>query len=169
MEHERADARFRFHHETFGEVDADFFGSEEREDASLVFERRAGGVAEAVTFAAVAGLKPVEHRRFGGIGETPVFPETAMQPFGSGFGGFQGERLQRVRLQKLAPVLELIGAFEDAGAGSDDEGRDRVAARYDVVSEAETVGRALAVEGEDVERRSSGVILSEAKDLRISM
>ena len=62
VQDEGADAGFGFHHETFGEGDADVGGAEEFEDAGLVFERGAGGVTGAVAFAAVPGLETVELR-----------------------------------------------------------------------------------------------------------
>ena len=49
-----------------------------------------------------------------------------MQPFGGGFGGFERERLERVRFQEFPLGFEVIGMFEDAGAGGDEENRERV-------------------------------------------
>src|SRR5208283_1762492 len=60
MEHQSTHRRFRVHHEAFGQLDTDVFGLEKFPNAGLIFQRRAGGVAEAVAFALVAGLEPVD-------------------------------------------------------------------------------------------------------------
>ena len=54
MEDEGADAGFRVHHHPFGEVNSDFFGTQEEPDTGLVFEIRTSGIAEAVALAAIA-------------------------------------------------------------------------------------------------------------------
>ena len=129
VEHERANAGFRLHHETFGQLHADFFRAEKLKDTGLVFERGTSGVAEAVTLPAIPGLEPVEHCRFGRIRETPVFPDSSVQPFGGGLGSFEREGLERMRFQELAARLKSIGMAENAGTGGDNKDRDGIAAR----------------------------------------
>ena len=90
----------------------------------MIFQRGAGGVAEAVAFALVAGLEAVDHGGLGRIGETPVFAESAMEPFGAAFGGLDGQRLQRVGLEVFAFGFVFLGALADAGPGADDEETD---------------------------------------------
>ena len=48
VEDEGAPRRFGVHHEAFGRADSDLLGAQEIEKALLVFQARAGGVAEAV-------------------------------------------------------------------------------------------------------------------------
>src|ERR1700758_435004 len=74
MEDERADAGLGIHHHSFREVDVDLFGVEQGPDSSLVFEVRAGRIAEAVALAAIARGEALRHGQTGPIGEAPVLP-----------------------------------------------------------------------------------------------
>ncbi len=120
---ERADAGFGVHHHAFGEMHADFFGTQEHPDAGLVVEIGAGGIAEAVAFAAIARSKTVGHGHRGRIGEAPIFADAAMQPFSAGFGGFDGESLEAVGEKITAGGFGFFGAFADPGSGGDYEKR----------------------------------------------
>ena len=105
VEHQGADAGFRLHHHAFGEAHADFLGAQQLPDALLVVQVGAGGIAEAVALAAVAGGEAVVHGEGGRIGEAPILADAAVQPFGGGFGGFDGQRLDGVGFEELAGLL----------------------------------------------------------------
>src|ERR1700735_3322377 len=96
VEDQGADAGFRIHHHAFGEMHADFFGPQEHPDAGLVVEAGASWIAAAVTLPAVARSKTLGHGQSGRTGETRVSAKAAMQPFGTGFGAFDCERLHTV-------------------------------------------------------------------------
>src|SRR5215472_13905273 len=53
LEHERAHAGLRIHHESFGELHANLFGPQNLPDARLILQVRAGRIPEAVTLAAI--------------------------------------------------------------------------------------------------------------------
>ena len=127
VEDEGGDAGFGFHHEAFSELDADFFGAKEGEELGLVFEVGAGRVAEAVAFAAVAGGEAFLHGHVGAVGEAPLFAEAAVEPFGGGFGGFDGEGLQGVGFEVIAAIFRFLRVFEDGVAGGDDKHGDVIA------------------------------------------
>ena len=67
-----------------------------------------GRIAEAVALAAIPRSEALLHGHVGGIGETPVFANAAMQPFGAGFGGFDRQGLQRVRQEEFAALLGFL-------------------------------------------------------------
>src|SRR5689334_10109190 len=156
VEDKRADAGFGIHHETFGELDADFFGLQQFPDAGLVLQIGAGGVAEAVALAAIARSEALRQRHFRRIGETPVFADAAVQPFGAAFGRFDGESLQAVAEKIIAFVLGLLRALADAFASGDDEKSEVVALAIlngqNIVAEAEEVTLPLPRKVERVQR-----------------
>src|SRR5580693_7767599 len=94
MKYERAYAGFWVHHEALGELHADFFRLEELPHSGLVLEIGARGITEAIALAAIPRSKALGHGHFRGIGEAPVFADTAVQPFRAGFGCFMSQRLQ---------------------------------------------------------------------------
>jgi len=110
MEDEGADAGFRVHHHAFGEVDADFLRTQEEPDAGLIFEIGASWIAKAVTLATVARSEAVGHGERWRIGEAPIFADSAMQPFGAGFGCFNRQRLKAVRKKIAAGGFCCFGA-----------------------------------------------------------
>src|SRR6202007_2171897 len=132
-------------------------GLEQLPEAGLVFEVGAGGVAEAVTLAAIARSETLGHGELGRIGEAPIFADAAVQPFGAGFGGFDGERLEAVGFEVVAVVLGFFAALADAFAGGHDNKGDVIAlavlGREDIIAEAEKIAEALALEIESVQRR----------------
>ena len=77
--------------------DADVFGPEQFADALLIVEIGAGGVAEAVALAAIVRGEALVHGDGGRVGEAPILADAAMEPLGAGFGGFDGQSLERVR------------------------------------------------------------------------
>ena len=54
MENQRADARFRIHHESFRQLNANFFRLQQLPESYLIFEIRTGRVAKAVALPAIA-------------------------------------------------------------------------------------------------------------------
>src|SRR5579885_3339140 len=157
MEDQSADARFRFHHHAFRELNTDLFRVDQLPDALLVVEVGAGRVTEAVALAAIAGSEALLHGHRGRVGKAPVFANAAMQPFRAAFGGFDSERLQPMGEEVFAALLHLLGALAHAGAGGNDEDSEMIPAaillRQDVIAEAESVGAGLAAEVESMERR----------------
>src|SRR5579864_9259837 len=99
VEHQRADAGFRFHHHAFGELHADFFWAQQFPDTLLVVEIWACGVAEAVAFAAVPGGEALLHGHGRRIREAPILADSAVQPFRASFSGLDGESLESMRLK----------------------------------------------------------------------
>ena len=93
----------------------------------LIFQIRAGGIAEAVTLAAIARSEAVGHGERGRIGEAPIFADSAVQPFGAGFGCFDRQRLQAVGINNSRRLFGFFGAVANAGAGGDDEKREVIA------------------------------------------
>src|SRR5579864_6308280 len=154
VENEGADAGFRVHHHALGEVDTDFLRAQEQPDAGLIFEIWASGIAKAVTLAAIARGEAVGHRERGWIGEAPIFADSAVQPFGAGFGCFNRQRLKPVRIKIAARGFCSLGTVANAGACGDNEERDVIArairSREDVVAQAEIAGRALTLEMKSV-------------------
>ena len=53
LEHERAHARFGVHHHAFGELDADFVGTQQLPDSGLIIEIGTRWVAKAVALPAI--------------------------------------------------------------------------------------------------------------------
>ncbi len=102
VEHQRRDARLGVHHVPFGEVDADFLGAQGLEELALEGEVRAGGVAEAVALAAVAGGELVLQGEVLRVGEAPALAEAGVEILGGGLGGLQGQGGEGVALQVLA-------------------------------------------------------------------
>ena len=168
MKNECRNAGLRVHHKSLCQLNADIFGLKKFPNPRLILQRRAGGVAEAVAFALVTGLEPVDHGRLGGIGETPVLANPPVQPFGAGFGGLDGQRLQGVRFEVFALRFVFLSALTYPRARANDEEGDGImndpltltlspggargrAWRHDEVGEAEAIGFALAVEMEGVE------------------
>ena len=96
VEDQRADAGFRVHHEAFRKLHADFFRLEQFPNASLIFQVGASRIAETVTLAPIARSEPRRHGHLRRIRKAPVFTNAAVQPFGTAFRGFDGERLQAV-------------------------------------------------------------------------
>src|ERR1051325_3776587 len=127
MEDQCADAGFGIHHESFRELHADFFGLQQFPDGGLIFQVGARGIAETIALASVAGREALCHGHLGCVGEAPVFTDTAMQPFGAGFGGFDGQSLQAMAQEIVAFVFCLFGALADTFSSSDDEKREVVA------------------------------------------
>jgi hypothetical protein len=66
LEHQRRDTRLGVHHVPLGQVDADLLGAQGLEQLALEGEVRAGGVAEAVALAAIAGGELVFRGRLSG-------------------------------------------------------------------------------------------------------
>src|SRR3984957_7473380 len=54
MKNERADAGFRIHHHSFGQMHADLFGAQQDPEPGLIVEVGASRITEAITFAAIA-------------------------------------------------------------------------------------------------------------------
>src|ERR1700722_8265019 len=158
MEDEGADAGFRVHHHAFGEVDADFLRTQEEPDAGLVFEVRTSRITKTVALAAIARGEAVGHGERWRIGEAPIFADSAMQPFGAGFGCFNRQRLKAVRKKIAAGGFCCFGAVAAARACGDDEKGDVIAGAVrcgeDVVAQAEVVGRTLALEMKSVNWRT---------------
>ena len=161
VEDQRANAGFGVHHHAFREMDTNFFGFQEHPYAGLVVEIRAGGIAEAVTFAAVTRSETLGHGERGRIGEAPIFADASVQPFGAGFGGFDGESLEAVGKKITAGGFGFFGAFADSGSGGDYEEREMIALdificaiivgalriwRQDVIAQAKLFAYTLALE-----------------------
>src|SRR5580700_6264687 len=116
MEDEGADAGFWVHHHALSEMNADFLRTQEEPDAGLIFEIGASWIAKAVTLATVARSEAVGHGERWRIGEAPIFADSAMQPFGAGFGCFNRQRLKAVRKKIAAGGFCCFGAVADASA-----------------------------------------------------
>src|SRR5581483_8161162 len=98
----------------------------------------------------------------GGIRETPVFADSAVNPFGTAFGSFDRQLLESVRFEVLTVGFELLGFLADSGSVcAEEEGQVialSVRCGQDVVAQAEAVFPRLAVEMEGVARlRGSGI------------
>ena len=83
-------------------------GLQQLPDALLVVQVRAGRIAEAVALAAIAGREALLHGHGRRIGEAPILADAAVQPLGAAFGGLDGQRLDRVRLEELARLLSPL-------------------------------------------------------------
>src|SRR3954452_3289840 len=79
VEDQRRDARLGVHHVPFGEVDADLLWAQGLEQLALEGEVRAGGVAEAVALAAIAGGELVLQGEAFRIGEAPVLADAGVE------------------------------------------------------------------------------------------
>src|SRR5580700_95882 len=99
VEDQCADAGFRVHHHAFSQPHANIFGPEQLPDSLLVVQVGASRIAEAVALAAIARREAFLHSHGGRIGESPIFADAAMQPFGAAFGRLDGQRLQSVRFE----------------------------------------------------------------------
>src|ERR1700740_666626 len=128
MKDQGADAGLRIHHEPFRELYANFFGLHQLPEGGLILEVRTGRVSEAVALSAIAGSKALRHSHFRGVGEAPVFPDAAVQPFRAAFRAFDGQGLQTVTEEVVAFVLGLFGARTDAFSSGDHEERQMIPA-----------------------------------------
>src|SRR3984957_8377793 len=158
MEDEGADAGFRVHHHAFGEVDADFLRTQEEPDAGLVFEVRTSRITKTVALAAIARGEAVGHGERWRIGEAPIFADSAMQPFGAGFGCFNRQRLKAVRKKIAAGGFCCFGAVAAASACTDYKTLGGCAGAIrcgdDVVAQAEIAGWILTLEMKSVNWRA---------------
>ena len=86
MAHYRAGALFRFDLELFGQAQADPLGVEQRPDFDLVFQSRAGRVAEAVARALVALLEDALEAAVVVVGYAQLHADLFVQILGDGLG-----------------------------------------------------------------------------------
>ena len=85
----------------------------------------------------------------GRIREAPILAYAPMQPLGAALGRLDRQRLQSVRLQILALLLQLLGFFADPRARCHHEDRQVIAAVLriqDVIAEAKPVFTMLPAE-----------------------
>src|ERR1700734_3111543 len=64
LEHERTDTGLRIHHESLGQLDANFFGPQQLPNRSLIVEVRARRITKTVALAPIARSKSLRHRHF---------------------------------------------------------------------------------------------------------
>ena len=83
-------------------------GLQQLPDPLLIVQIRTRRIAEAVALAAILRREPLVHRHRRRIGEAPVLADAAMQPLGRAFRRLDRQRLDRVRLEKLARLLPLL-------------------------------------------------------------
>src|SRR6267154_2732393 len=157
MEHHRADASFRVHHHPFGQLHSDFFLLQKLPEADLVVEVGASRIAKAVAFPAITRSETLRHRKFGRIGETPVFADPTMQPFSTSFRGLDSERLQPVRFEVVPLVFCLFAALANAFTRGNHKKSHVVALSVlwceHVIAEAKKIAGSLPLEIKCVQRR----------------
>ena len=109
LKHKRTHAGLRIHHEALRQLHADLFRPQQLPNSRLIFQIRARRIAKAVSLPAVARSKSLRHGHFRRIGEALIFADTPVQPFVAGFGCFNCQGLQAVRLA----VIALVFAFSE--------------------------------------------------------
>src|ERR1700756_1422867 len=85
MQHQRAHARFRIHHEALRKLHADFFRLQELPKPRLILEMGARWIAKAVALPAVARSEPFRHGHLWRVRESPILANPPVQPFRRSF------------------------------------------------------------------------------------
>src|SRR5579884_4251928 len=157
MEDQRGNARFGLHHESFRQMDPDFFGMKHVPELRLVLEVGARRISEAVALAAIARREALVHCHGWRVGKAPVLANTAMQPFGGGFRCLDTESLQRVCFEIFAALFRLFRMRDNAFASGDHKQRDVIAAAVlrveRIITQTEPVRFGLASKAEALDRR----------------
>src|SRR5689334_3311787 len=96
MENQCAHTGFGIHHPSLSQLNADLLWMQQLPDASLVFQVGTGGITEGVALAAITRSKALLHGHGGRIGESPIFADAAVEPFGATLCGFDRQGLQSV-------------------------------------------------------------------------
>jgi hypothetical protein len=125
-------------------------GLEQVEQLGLVFQVRAGRIAEAHAHAAVLRLEFLPDRHLGRIADAPHAPYSVMKQLGKPLGRLHRDGLQRVRAQIFSRVSILVRQFPYAGPAGHHEHGDVVAlswgGRANEIGQTEAFAAALAGE-----------------------
>src|SRR6516165_3948606 len=113
----RAHTGFRIHHEAFSKLHANLLRPEQFPDAGLIFQFRAGGIAETVTLSAIARSKSLRHGHFRWIGKAPVLAYAAVEPLRARFRRFNGQGLESVRFEIVAVLVGFLTSLPYAFTG----------------------------------------------------